>query len=51
MNATSLNICELTENQAMFSSGIILPEIVDPTVFFHAHNKEIGNKLLDVSEQ
>ena len=27
------------------------PEIVDPTVFFHAHNKGIGNKLLDVSEQ
>ena len=35
----------------MFSSGIILPEKVDPTVFLHAHNKGIGNKLLDVSEQ
>ena len=27
------------------------PEIVDLTVFFHAHNKGIGNKLLDVSER
>ena len=27
------------------------PEIVDFTVFFHVHNKGIGNKLLDVAEQ
>lgn len=27
------------------------PEIVDLTVFFHVHNKGIGNKLLDVAEQ
>lgn len=27
------------------------PEIVDLTVFFHVHNKGIGNKLLDVVEQ
>lgn len=27
------------------------PEIVDLTVFFHIHNKGIGNKLLDVAEQ
>lgn len=27
------------------------PEIVDLTVFFHIHNKGIGNKLLDVVEQ
>lgn len=27
------------------------PEIVDLTVFFHVHNKGIGNKLLDVIEQ
>ena len=26
------------------------PEIVDLTVFFHLHNKGIGNKLLDVVE-
>ena len=27
------------------------PEIVDLTVFFHVHNKGIGNKLLDVVER
>ena len=27
------------------------PEIVDLTVFFHIHNKGIGNKLLDVNIQ
>lgn len=27
------------------------PEIVDLTVFFHVHNKGIGNKLLDIAEQ
>ncbi len=27
------------------------PEIVDLTVFFHVHNKGIGNKLLDVAER
>lgn len=26
------------------------PEIVDLTVFFHVHNRGIGNKLLDVAE-
>lgn len=28
-----------------------IPEIVDLTVFFHVHNKGIGNKLLDVVER
>ena len=32
-------------------SGLGYPEIVDLTVFFHVHNKGIGNKLLDVVEQ
>lgn len=27
------------------------PEIADLAVFFHVHNKGIGNKLLDVAEQ
>lgn len=32
-------------------SGMGCPEIVDLCVFFHVHNKGIGNKLLDVAEQ
>ncbi len=32
-------------------SGMEYPEIVDLSVFFHIHNKGIGNKLLDVAEQ
>ena len=31
--------------------GMGYPEIVDLGVFFHIHNKGIGNKLLDVAEQ
>ena len=31
-------------------AGMGYPEIVDLTVFFHVHNKGIGNKLLDVVE-
>lgn len=31
--------------------GYGYPEIVDLTVFFHVHNKGIGNKLLDVCER
>ncbi len=32
-------------------AGMEYPEIVDLTVFFHVHNKGIGNKLLDVAER
>ena len=32
-------------------AGMGYPEIVDLTVFFHVHNKGIGNKLLDVVER
>ena len=32
-------------------AGMRYPEIVDFGVFFHLHNKGIGNKLLDVAEQ
>ncbi len=31
-------------------AGMGYPEIVDLTVFFHVHNKGIGNKLLDAAE-
>jgi len=32
-------------------AGMGYPEIVDLTVFFHVHNRGIGNKLLDAVEQ
>lgn len=32
-------------------AGMVYPEIVDLSVFFHVHKKGIGNKLLDVVEQ
>lgn len=44
--------CTLVMNPEEGSwAGQGYPEIVDLTVFFHIHNKGIGNKLLDAAEQ
>lgn len=46
-----VGLCTLVMNptEGPFA-GMGYPEIVDLTVFFHIHNKGIGNKLLDAVE-